>query len=644
MNLFFKISLILVAILFCEIKESFAQVDKSIDKSSFTTDTAYFNYLIVEARKYNGDMATIERARLLINEAEKLIAEKKIVATPLFYIVRAEFYLTLRNFLKASEQISAINENFDKKSIDIYTSIQYNHLTAYYSYYVGYFSEALSIFSKNISNADEYSLTGVYPAAYEGLAKVYAALDNLSEEKKCVEKMLSFALAENDNKFIFKAYIRKGLILRTYEKDYQEAQKCFTTGLGIARILKDTVLAIDATKALAWNYYLKNDLDSSLVLFNEMLSLSIASNNQSQIANAIGNFGTIYRDKKEYDKAIDYYLKSIDIAYKVRSWDNLAWIYRDCSQLYETINDFKNAYKYQILYKQYSDSVNSSNYITSNAVGRIRYQAQLKENELQALALKYKNQRYLMYGFVIFSVLIAVIGYLVFRQSKNNAKRRILEMNQKILEISQANLRQQMNPHFVFNTLNSIQYYMYQNDKLSTNNYLTKFSDLMRKILENSQHTTISIADELNAVQLYIELELLRFKNKFDFQIVVDDDIDTLMYKVPSMLIQPYVENAICHGLMNREDKGFLKIHLGIEQHYISCLIVDNGIGREAAQEIKKKREKTHQPLGTKITESRIDLINLLYGSSLKIIYVDLKDNVGNPAGTSVEIQIPILT
>ena len=115
--------------------------------------------------------------------------------------------------------------------------------------------------------------------------------------------------------------------------------------------------------------------------------------------------------------------------------------------------------------------------------------------------------------------------------SKLKAKRRISEMNRKISEITQANLRQQMNPPFIFNTLNSIQYYMYQHDKLATNNYLTKFSNLMRKVLENSQHTSIPLSDELNALNLYLELESIRFKDKFDYEIKVDEEIDPLMYK-----------------------------------------------------------------------------------------------------------------
>lgn len=216
-------------------------------------------------------------------------------------------------------------------------------------------------------------------------------------------------------------------------------------------------------------------------------------------------------------------------------------------------------------------------------------------------------------------------------------------MKRKIAEITQANLRQQMNPHFIFNTLNSIQYYMYQHDKLATNNYLTKFSSLMRKVLENSQHTSVPLRDELDALKLYLELEKIRFKEKFDYQINVEEEIDPILYKIPTMLIQPYVENSICHGLVPADEKGLVKVDLKLKKHYIQCVIEDNGIGREAAL-AKSANKKNHQSIGTQIVNSRLDLVNALYGTELKTIYTDLKDTEGNPLGTKVEIHIPILT
>jgi LytS/YehU family sensor histidine kinase len=239
---------------------------------------------------------------------------------------------------------------------------------------------------------------------------------------------------------------------------------------------------------------------------------------------------------------------------------------------------------------------------------------------------------------------MVVVLVLLLSRARIIAKRRISEMNRKISEITQANLRQQMNPHFIFNTLNSIQYYMYQHDKLATNNYLTKFSSLMRKVLENSQHTSVPLRDELDALKLYLELEMIRFTDKFEYQIRVDEEIDTLLYKVPTMLIQPYVENSITHGLIPAERKGIVKIDLKLDSSFILCTIEDNGIGREASMDKNQKGENRHNSLGTQIISSRLDLVNALYGTSLKTVYTDLRSETGEPAGTRVEIQIPILS
>ena len=275
---------------------------------------------------------------------------------------------------------------------------------------------------------------------------------------------------------------------------------------------------------------------------------------------------------------------------------------------------------------------------------KLSYEISSHTKEVELLSLRVKNQRLMIYGFSGLIVLTMVLGILLFRASRLKAKRRISEMNRKISEITQANLRQQMNPHFIFNTLNSIQYYMYQHDKLATNNYLTKFSSLMRKVLENSQHPSVTLHDELEALNLYLDLEKIRFKNKFDYTITVDEEIDTLMFKVPTMLIQPYVENSICHGLMPADGKGLVNIDLKLNETYIKCVIEDNGIGREAAQKLREKSEKNHNSLGTQIVASRPELVNSLYGTSLKTIYTDLKNDSGEPSGTRVEIHIPIIT
>jgi len=239
---------------------------------------------------------------------------------------------------------------------------------------------------------------------------------------------------------------------------------------------------------------------------------------------------------------------------------------------------------------------------------------------------------------LLFAGMVRVFIYFRIKAVK---KRNALRL--KLNKYMQQALSQQMNPHFIFNSLNSIQYYILQNDRLASNKYLSKFASLMRIILDNSQHQLIPLKDELNALNLYIELEAMRFKEKFQFSITVDEKLDTSINKIPPLLIQPYVENAIWHGLMHKEDNGILEVGLRLKDNVIICTITDNGIGREKAAEIKNKKIQTYKSRGTKITGDRLNLINTLNNMKMQINYFDLKDNSGNASGTKVEITIPLI-
>ena len=248
------------------------------------------------------------------------------------------------------------------------------------------------------------------------------------------------------------------------------------------------------------------------------------------------------------------------------------------------------------------------------------------------------------------SLLLLLILFLIIRQQyirirrKNEIERTMLEMEKRIFDTERKALRLQMNPHFIFNTLNAIQFFIFKNDKLSANKYISMFSKLIRQILINSQQNTILLKDDLVALELYIELELLRFEDMFDFKISVFPDESVLEYNIPSMILQPYVENAIRHGLIHRKEKGLLQIIVKKEEAgRILCVIEDNGIGREMAEEIRLKTKPDHQSMGIMITESRLRLINKLYGSEMIIQTIDLKDTQGNSNGTRVELSIPVL-
>jgi tetratricopeptide (TPR) repeat protein len=510
--------------------------------------------------------------------------------------------------------------------------------------YTGQFSSSIEILEKNIQFALKKRVKHILPQSYFGLAQVYNLVKQPDKSIEALKQMLTYADQEGDIGNAEIANNNLGFQRLTFNRDFLEVDQYFKRSYQLSKQLGDSAKIALSLSNIGWNFYLEKRLDSSLFYYKSSLSYSLPIHFYSRIANSFGNIGTIYRDMKEFDRAMAAWNKGIEMAKIINDWYTISWIYNDMSLMSASTGDYQNAYEYHKLFKQYNDSLSFKTNNEGLTKARITFDIESKDKELQLLSLRLKNQRLLLYGFSGFMLLLVIIGLLLLRQSKLNTRRRISEMDQKILEVTQANLRQQMNPHFIFNTLNSIQYYMYKHDKLATNNYLTKFSSLMRKILENSQHTAIPVRDELDALQLYLELESIRFRDKFDYEINVDEEIDPLMYKIPTMLIQPYVENAICHGLMLREEKGLVKISLTLQEDCLSCIIEDNGIGREASREINMKKQQNHNSLGTRITESRLNLVNSFYGKSLKIIFTDLKDENGNATGTRVEIHIPILT
>ena len=224
---------------------------------------------------------------------------------------------------------------------------------------------------------------------------------------------------------------------------------------------------------------------------------------------------------------------------------------------------------------------------------------------------------------------------------KHEVDKKVLFIEKQVFELEQKALRLQMNPHFIFNSLNAIQNFVLINDTDRAVNYLAKFSHLMRMILANSTASFITLKDELKALTYYMDLEKLRFDNKFDYLITRDPSIDEEFVEIPPMLFQPYVENAIIHGFVNSPNPGLLDISLKrLSPGTLLCIIQDNGIGREKAIEIREKSGIKRQPRGMSITQERIEIFNKQSRQNFSVRIIDLKDEQGEPSGTRVEFTI----
>jgi len=240
-------------------------------------------------------------------------------------------------------------------------------------------------------------------------------------------------------------------------------------------------------------------------------------------------------------------------------------------------------------------------------------------------------------GTLLFLVIISSIIYSIrYRANKK------MELNKSIAELKLQALRAQMNPHFIFNTINAIQYFINYNDSKSAYSYLTLFSKLLRITLDSSEKATIPVLEELMRLRLYFELQLLRFDKKFSYKINVDKKIDQQIIEIPPTIIQPYVENAIHHGIREMPGKGHIDINLCMEDHTLECTIIDNGIGINRSLQQKQTNHSNHNSTGMRVTAERLEILNAAHRNRVFVNVSDLSDENIDENGTKVVIHIPV--
>ena len=256
---------------------------------------------------------------------------------------------------------------------------------------------------------------------------------------------------------------------------------------------------------------------------------------------------------------------------------------------------------------------------------------------------RFFTQRHLSILTTIASLCAVRIMKAKTEAEKSETERILMETKQQMADIEMQALRAQMNPHFIFNCLNSINRYIVKSDQATASLYLTRFAKLIRLILDNSNSKTVTLANELEALHLYIEMESIRFEKKFTYTITVDDDVHPDHVYVPPLIIQPYVENAIWHGLLHKDQSGQLMIHVSMKgAGLLECVVEDNGVGREKAKELKSKSASNSKSLGMKLTESRLAILNQHSNWGASVEVVDLKSQDGEAAGTRVILRMAV--
>ncbi|MBN1416956.1 MAG: tetratricopeptide repeat protein [Bacteroidales bacterium] len=525
-------------------------------------------------------------------------------------------------------------------------SLTGNYELALYHYHIGL--AMLEIMLQNhtlpshlvpIGNKTPHQVLALF---YGFIGEIHVKIGNFNDAIKNYTRALAFA-EKDDNKFYYAGYLNDLAKLYIEVKEYDKALEYCSQAIETNKKI-DNQLGIGINYQILGEIYARKDkIENAEIYLDKGLELIESEEDLPSKANALFSKIRIQLKTKQFTQAQNNLDECLDIAHSTGNLATLKDYHYYQFQLDSSRGNIENAFKNFMNYHNLNVALFDIQKNKRIAELQMVYESQKKEKELELLSkenevqrIKINKSRNIIYFIVGLFSLILIIGYLLMQFQK-------LRIKHKVVELKQKNLNQQMNPHFVYNCLNSIQSYIFHNDIHRSVDYLSKFAKLMRKILQSSQNEYMSIHDETELLTLYLELESMRFKGKFDYTIRVDDKIDPYDYKIPTLLVQPFVENSLWHGIQNKTGKGHIDIEFRLNNDLLFCSIEDDGIGRGNAALIKNEYQKNHHSLGTHITQDRMRLLRELYGKKLDIKYIDLTNRFNTPAGTRVEINLPII-
>ena len=372
------------------------------------------------------------------------------------------------------------------------------------------------------------------------------------------------------------------------------------------------------------DFYVENkNFDKAIEAKKTVLKEDFVKENSKKQVEQIQELADIYIKKNDPKEAIDLLKKSYEIALEKGHTLEAQKSVKKLDSLYNVSENTDASIKlYRDFLGKLPDLVSKDKSLVDEKILEDTEQriAQLeKEKQLKDELIRKKN----VFNYSLIFALIVLIGLIIF------IFRTLKKVQIKNKKIALQSLRREMNPHFIFNSLNSVNHFIATNNELEANQYLTKFSKLMRGVMENSTEDFIPFQQELDLLQNYLALEKTRFADKFDYEIHVDESLNTQSLKVPGMLVQPFLENAIWHGLRYRTTKGFLNLSFEKENEQLKITVEDNGIGIEESKKQKTEHQKARKGRGMKNTLERIDLLNDLYKKEISCMVKDKENNSG---------------
>jgi tetratricopeptide (TPR) repeat protein len=607
------------------------------------------------------------------------------LATSLMHLGVADVYR--KNFLTA--------EKYLRRALQSFEQLKSDKGMAWCNIWLGQdlvsqnkFGESISCYKKALPFFDKINDWEGKGKAWAWLGVLYTTIGDYNNGVFYSEKSLSIRKEMSDYLCVANALNNMGYFYRTigaYEDafDYYLQSKKYAEDHSIDLRMSHFLL-----ESLGSLYRIMNMPDSSLLYLQDAILVD-PDNEMTHVA-----FGETLLSKKQYDSALNIFLKPIEHFRKENdNWDLMRVLvdaakanedkgnehdalkyvqeglsiaknasvkqfmiegYLLLSKIYNHLHQNDSAYYFMQHYSALKDSLMNNQFVfrLSDYKKQVEFNKQQdiitsldKDNKIKEERLKRGS---LLRWMLVIGLAIAILtGIFIYRNLSLKRKNEKLE-NQKIqsdlqlrtTELEMRALRAQMNPHFIFNCLSSINRFILKNETEAASDYLTKFSRLIRMVLTNSNKSFISLEDELEMLRLYLDMERLRFKNSFDYSVAFTNSIDAGNVFVPPMLFQPFVENAIWHGLMHKEGQGQLEMNLSLENKMLTCVITDNGIGRSRAEEIKSKSAEKQKSLGLRITTERLALLNDNAKKKTFFNIEDIFDNDGNVTGTRVLLKM----
>ncbi len=318
------------------------------------------------------------------------------------------------------------------------------------------------------------------------------------------------------------------------------------------------------------------------------------------------------------------------------------WVYHGLFRYYQQKEDLSGAMRHLLVYVAAKDTLDRLSRNREAVEIQTRFETKRKDAEIFALnkanelnELKLIKLNYFILGLALLAFIIILFAIVLHRQARIESSRQNLLLQQRLF-------RSQMNPHFIFNSLASVQNFIVKQDETRASIYLSRFSELVRSILNNSVEEQISLGSEISTIENYLELQKVRFSEKFDFSLFIDKKLDLENTFIPPMLAQPFIENAIEHGIKHKEGKGKISIRFERKIDRLQLIVEDDGVGREKAREIRMQYDKDHKSFATAVTLERIAILNRKQKRNITMDIMDLKDEKGEANGTRIVFLLPV--